>query len=156
MSAEFQEVVDGKHFYHFSGIVQPLGKLSSQMLWNPPGSGVYFGIWQMWFYKSLATEINMKRRTSILGTGGSLRNSALFPGNGSGPASTPIEQYSDLTATAAPVANALLVFPKGADDLTFKHPLVFGPGEGVIVYPDTLQALNWSWSVMGEVTGIPA
>jgi len=156
MSAEFQAVTNDEYFYHFGGTVQPQGKLSSQMLWNPPGSGVCFGIWQMWFYKSAACEINMKRRTSPLGVGGSLRNSAFFPGNGSSPASTAIEQYSDVTATTVPAANALLTFPKGADELTFKVPLVFGPGDGIIVYPDTTAALNWTWSVIGEVQPIPA
>lgn len=155
MSAEFQEVVNNKMFYHFGGCNQPAGILSSNMLWNPPGSGVYFGIWQMWFYKSVATEINMKRRTTIFGTGGSQRNSAFFPGNGAGPASTPIQTYSDITATTTPSGNGLLVFPKGGDDIQFKRPLVFGPGEGIIFYPDTTLQMNWVFSCIGEVMPIP-
>lgn len=154
-SQNAQAVIDGTIGYHFNGLAQPYGKLSSQMLWNPPESGVYMAIKQLWFYTSINTAINMKRRTTTLGTGGSLRNQAFFPGNGTNPASTPIEQYSDITATATPSGAVMTAFQTATHETTFEYPFVLGPGEGVIFYPDTAQALNWTLSAIFEVIPIP-
>jgi hypothetical protein len=152
-SQNMQAVLDNEVAYHFSGLTQATGRVSSQMLWNPAGSGKVFEINQLWIYSSITTAFNMKRRTSIFGTGGVQRNSAYFPGDGSGPVSQVIEQYSDVTATTVPSGNAVMAFdPK---EVTFEYPIVFGPGEGLIIYPDTAAFLNWTLSAIIEIADKP-
>lgn len=147
-----QDVLDDRFFYRFSGCQQPSGKTTSMMLWNPVESGVVVGIRQSFLWSSNGTEFNLKWRTATHGVVSDFCNSlSLKP---SDIAKSKARTYADKSGLsgAAPdnFAHVLTALDRQCGDVTFAIPIVLNPGTGIIVYPDTTAAINWTWGSMYE------
>lgn len=149
------DVLADRFFYHMGGIVQPAGQVTSQMIWNPAGSGVNVAIRQAFTYCAPYTAMNYKWRLSPFGTLTGPRNSLALKNPtsalGKSKAVACIEK-TGLGDVQSDGANYVL-FPVDRNavwDFNPSVPVILGPGTGLIVYPDTTAAMQWTWSCVFE------
>lgn len=148
------DVLADRFFYQMAGIVQPAGKTTSQMIWNPEDSGVNVAIRQAFTYSAPYTAMNYKWRTSPVGTMTSARNSMAVknPTSALGK-SKAVACIDKIGGTPQTDPMNYVLFPvdrNPAWDLNLVVPLVLGPGTGLIVFPDTTTAMQWTWSCVFE------
>lgn len=140
-------VLNDEAFYVNFCIAQPAGSLTSITLWNPPNSGVTMALVKSGLWSSAPTEFNLKRTATITGFGTlrGARNSKYFPGG-----NTPIKTSKTLVYTlesgTTPSANGFEVYARGMQPIQDEYPFAMGPGEGLVVIPDTSALMNWCWS----------
>jgi hypothetical protein len=153
------DVLSDRFFYQMSSFVQPSGKVSSCMLWNPEDSGVHIAVRQSWIYCAPYTAFNIKWRTSApsaLGTQYSNRNSLSLKHDTTQLAKSKavfcINQGSTSYQPHLDGQNYVLT-PFDRDpvyDMRFEVPPVLEPGTGLIWFPDTSTAMQWTHSVYWE------
>jgi hypothetical protein len=153
-----QDVLDDRFFYRFSGCAQSAGRTTSMMLWNPPDSGVAVGVRQSFLWSSNGTEFNLKWRTETHGVVSDFCNSLSLKS----PAAigkSKVRTYADKTGLngAAPetFGYVLTALDRQCGDVTFAAPIVLNPGTGIVVYPDTTAAINWTWGCFYEELELP-
>jgi hypothetical protein len=149
------DVLADRFFYHMAGITQAAGKTTSQMIWNPEDSGVNVAIRQAFTYSAPYTAVNYKSRTSPFGTQTSPRNSMAMKNPTSAQGKSKAVACFDKIGSTLPQNDPLnyVLFPvdrNPAWDLNLAVPVVLCPGTGIIVYPDTTIAMQWTWSVVWE------
>jgi len=155
-ASDIPTVLADKSFYQTTCVAQAAGNLTSVTLWNPPGSGVAFSLVKSGVWSTVNTQFNLKRTATITGFGADLnvRNSKYFPGNGVSPASSQTRTYR-LTSGTTPVANSVEVYDANMPPMEDEYPFTMGPGEGLVIIPDTTANTNWCWSATFIETPIP-
>jgi len=155
------DVLADRFFYHMAGIVQPAGKVTSQMIWNPEDSGVNVAIRQAFVYCAPYTAMNYKWRTSVYGLTTGSRNSMALKNPTSDLGQSKAIACFDKVGNGSVQSdnNNYVLVPvdkNPAWDFAPKVPIVLGPGTGIIVYPDTSASMQWTWSCVWEEQAIEA
>lgn len=153
-----QDVLDDRYFYGFSGCSQPSGRTTSMMLWNPSDSGVAVGIRQSWLWSSNGTEFNLKWRREPHGVVSDFCNSLSLKTPsliGKSKARTYADKTGIIGAAPDTFGHVLTALDRQCGDVTFTIPIVLNPGTGLIVYPDTTSAINWTWGFSYEEIDLP-
>lgn len=155
--ANIADVLDNKAFYAQQCIAQALGDKTCISLYNPVGSGVVASLVKSSHWASKATEFNLMRTNSLtgLGTDRGVRNSKFFPGTAGTIGSSQSKLYALFTGTA-PSTNALEVYRTDYQPQQDEFPFTMGPGEALVLIPDTTAQINWCWSLTFVETPLPA
>lgn len=157
------DVMSNKYFTAMKGYVQPSGKVTSFTLWNPIDSGIHLALRQAFVYAAPYTAVNMKWRvaTPPPGTIHSNRNSMFMQNPASAMERSVAQIVINESGPYAPQNDGsnYVLFPIDRDpvwDFRPEVPPVMGPGTGLIWYPDTSAAIQWTMSLVWEEQPIPA
>lgn len=152
------DVLTDRFFYRFSGCEQPLNKMTSMMLFNPPGSGVVAAIRQNETWSSNGTEMNFKWRKEPLGVFQSVCNSINLKNPETDIVQSKCVTYADKIGRNDMPDSIAYVFTttdRLQPGLVLDPPMILWPGTGILVYPDTKADINWTWGCRFEEQAIP-